>query len=149
MLQPNHKWPRRHAKPENKHEQKATKVNEKDRKEAAGHTAEHTASLDKEAKSMDQALFSKSSVFDINFDEMDDKPWTRNNNLEAYFNHGLTEEEWLEYRKQQLAIRNELVVANHPKRSPDPAITPAVGSHRGKNVHTRKRPRDDTNTRPT
>mmetsp|Transcript_43565 Transcript_43565/g.105634 ORF Transcript_43565/g.105634 Transcript_43565/m.105634 type:complete len:649 (-) Transcript_43565:150-2096(-) len=73
----------------------------------------------------DPALFSKRTSFDINFNNMDDKPWTRGN-PDDYFNYGFSEEEWLEYAKLQLAIRQDLVDASRQGRMPDPAIVPVI-----------------------
>jgi len=72
-------------------------------------------------------LFSKRTAFDIRFDQIEDKPWLRGNgDVSDFFNYGLTEEEWLEYSKQQLAIRQELIDARRQKRKPDPTIVPVT-----------------------
>lgn len=84
----------------------------------------------------DPTLFSKRTSFDINFNNMDDKPWTRGN-PDDYFNYGFSEEEWLEYARSQLAIRQELMDASRQGRMPDPAIVPVV-------PRVRKKPEEST-----
>lgn len=74
----------------------------------------------------DPCLFSKRTAFDIRFDQIDDKPWVRGNDLTDFFNYGLEEEDWLEYAQQQLTIRQELTDANRQKRPHDPAIVPVT-----------------------
>ena len=75
----------------------------------------------------DPSLFSKRTAFDIRFDQIDDKPWTRGTgDLSDFFNYGLSEDDWLEYAQQQLNIRQELTDASRQKRAPDPNIVPVV-----------------------
>lgn len=74
----------------------------------------------------DPALFSKRTAFDIRFDQMEDKPWTRATDLSDFFNYGLSEEAWLEYAEQQMTIRQELIDAARSKRQPDPNIVPVT-----------------------
>ena len=74
----------------------------------------------------DPALFSKRTAFDIRFDQMEDKPWTRATDLSDFFNYGLSEEDWLEYSEQQMTIRQELIDAARAKRAPDPNIVPVT-----------------------
>uniref|UniRef100_A0A7S3L4A9 Pre-mRNA polyadenylation factor Fip1 domain-containing protein n=1 Tax=Amphora coffeiformis TaxID=265554 RepID=A0A7S3L4A9_9STRA len=74
----------------------------------------------------DPALFSKRTAFDIRFDQMEDKPWTRATDLSDFFNYGLSEEDWLEYAEQQMTIRQELMDAARAKRQPDPNIVPVT-----------------------
>lgn len=74
----------------------------------------------------DPCLFSKRTSFDIRFDQIDDKPWTRGGDISDFFNYGFQEEDWLEYSEQQLLIRQELIDANRQKRQPDPSIVPVV-----------------------
>jgi len=75
----------------------------------------------------DPHLFSKRTAFDIRFDQIDDKPWTRGTgDLSDFFNYGLAEEDWLEYGQQQLLIRQELTDASRQKRTPDPNIVPVL-----------------------
>jgi hypothetical protein len=75
----------------------------------------------------DPCLFSKRTSFDIRFDSIEDKPWTRGvGDMTDYFNYGLTEEDWMEYSQQQLMIRQELSEANRQKRPPDPTIVPVM-----------------------
>lgn len=73
----------------------------------------------------DPCLFSKRTAFDIRFDQIDDKPWTRGDPTD-YFNYGLTEEDWLEYAQQQLTVRQELTDASRQRRPPDPTIVPVT-----------------------
>ena len=71
--------------------------------------------------------FSKRTAFDIRFDQIEDKPWERGaGEVTDFFNYGLSEEEWLEYGQQQLAIRQELIEASREKRAVDPNIVPVV-----------------------
>lgn len=74
----------------------------------------------------DPCLFSKRTSFDIRFDQIEDKPWTRGGDLSDFFNYGFQEEDWLEYAEQQLLIRQELMDANRQKRPPDPGIVPVA-----------------------
>lgn len=74
----------------------------------------------------DPCLFSKRTAFDIRFDQIDDKPWTRGGDFTEFFNYGLTEEDWLEYSQQQLMIRQELTDASRQRRPPDPTIVPVA-----------------------
>lgn len=74
----------------------------------------------------DVCLFSKRTSFDIRFDQIDDKPWTRGGDMTDFFNYGFSEEDWLEYGEQQLMIRQELVDANRQSRAPDPTIVPVI-----------------------
>ena len=74
----------------------------------------------------DPTLFSKRTAFDIRFDQIDDKPWDRSNDLSEYFNYGLTEADWIEYAEQQLAVRQELMDASRQKRAPDPNLVPVT-----------------------
>ena len=74
----------------------------------------------------DPTLFSKRTAFDIRFDQMEDKPWTRATDLSDFFNYGLSEEDWLEYAEQQMTIRQELIDAARAKRAPDPNIVPVT-----------------------
>ena len=74
----------------------------------------------------DPCLFSKRTAFDIRFDQIDDKPWTRGGDLTDYFNYGLSEEDWLEYAQQQLTIRQELTDASRQRRPPDPTLVPVT-----------------------
>jgi hypothetical protein len=74
----------------------------------------------------DPCLFSKRTSFDIRFDQIDDKPWTRGGDMSDFFNYGFTEEDWLSYAEQQLIIRQELVDASRQKRQPDPSIVPVI-----------------------
>eukprot|EP00934_Nitzschia_sp_Nitz4_P008691 Nitzschia sp. Nitz4//scaffold288_size23661//5438//6958//NITZ4_008467-RA/size23661-processed-gene-0.37-mRNA-1//1//CDS//3329545791//8681//frame0 len=73
----------------------------------------------------DPCLFSKRTAFDIRFDQIDDKPWTRGD-ITDFFNYGLTEEDWLEYSQQQLTIRQELTDASRQRRPADPTIVPVA-----------------------
>ncbi|CAJ1966707.1 unnamed protein product [Cylindrotheca closterium] len=73
----------------------------------------------------DPCLFSKRTAFDIRFDQIDDKPWTRGDDTD-FFNYGLTEEDWLEYSQQQLMIRQELTDASRQRRAPDPTLVPVT-----------------------
>merc|ERR1740124_647351 len=58
-------------------------------------------------------------------DQINDKPWTRGaGDLTDFFNYAMTEEDWLEYCKQQLAMRGELTEASRQQRAPDPTIVP-------------------------
>lgn len=73
----------------------------------------------------DPTLFSKRTAFDIRFDQIDDKPWTRGSgDVSDFFNYGMAEEDWLEYAQQQLIVRQELIDATRQKRPPDPIIVP-------------------------
>lgn len=60
------------------------------------------------------------------------QPWDRGAgttgaaDISDFFNYGLTEEDWLEYGEQQLAIRQELNDAARQKRAPDPNIIPVT-----------------------
>ena len=75
----------------------------------------------------DPCLFSKRTAFDIRFDQIDDKPWTRGaGDFTDFFNYDMTEEDWLEYAQQQLTIRQELTDANRQKRAPDPTLVPVT-----------------------
>lgn len=74
----------------------------------------------------DPCLFSKRTAFDIRFDQIDDKPWTRGGDFTDYFNYGLSEEDWLEYAQHQLTIRQELTDASRQRRPPDPTIVPVT-----------------------
>ena len=74
----------------------------------------------------DPTLFSKRTAFDIRFDQMEDKPWERANDIADFFNYGLAEDGWLEYAQQQLTIRQELTDASRAKRQPDPMIVPVA-----------------------
>lgn len=74
----------------------------------------------------DPCLFSKRTAFDIRFDQIDDKPWTRGGDMTDFFNYGLSEEDWLEYAQQQLMIRQELTDASRQRRPPDPTIVPVT-----------------------
>jgi hypothetical protein len=90
---------------------------------------EKQAALLKEAQQnagRDPTLFSKRTAFDIRFDQMEDKPWTRAADHSDYFNYNLTEEAWLEYAAQQMTIRQELQDAARSKRPPDPHIVPVT-----------------------
>jgi hypothetical protein len=73
----------------------------------------------------DPALYSKRTAFDIRFDQIDDKPWTRGTgDFSDFFNYGLSEEDWLDYGESQLMIRQELTDASRQKRAPDPTLVP-------------------------
>lgn len=81
----------------------------------------------------DIALFSKRTAFDIQFHNLDDKPWLRNvppgqtptaESVSEFFNYGMTEEDWLEYAQHQLLVRDELINAARQKRPPDPSLVP-------------------------
>ena len=74
----------------------------------------------------DPLLFSKRTSFDIRFDQIDDKPWTRGGDMSDYFNYGFSEEQWIEYSEQQLQVRQELTDASRQKRPPDPSIVPVA-----------------------
>jgi hypothetical protein len=74
----------------------------------------------------DPCLFSKRTAFDIRFDQIDDKPWSRGGDLTDFFNYGLQEEDWLEYAQQQIMIRQELTDASRQKRPPDPTLVPVT-----------------------
>ncbi|KAL3910668.1 MAG: hypothetical protein SGILL_007604 [Bacillariaceae sp.] len=74
----------------------------------------------------DPHLFSKRTSFDIRFDQIDDKPWTRGGDMSDFFNYGFTESEWIEYAEQQLQVRQELTDASRQKRQPDPSIVPVA-----------------------
>ena len=71
----------------------------------------------------DPCLFSKRTAFDIRMDQIEDKPWTRGD-MTDFFNYSLTEEDWMDYSSQQLAIRHELTEAARQRRPPDPTIVP-------------------------
>ena len=87
----------------------------------------------------DPTLFSKRTSFDINFNNMDDKPWTRGGNPDDFFNYGFSEEEWLEYAKSQVTIRQELIDASRQGRMPDLAIVPVI-------PRVRKKPEESSAT---
>lgn len=73
----------------------------------------------------DPTLFSKRTAFDIRFDQIDDKPWTRGSgDVSDFFNYGMNEDDWIEYARQQIILRQELIDAARQKRPPDPAIVP-------------------------
>ena len=74
----------------------------------------------------DPCLFSKRTAFDIRFDQIDDKPWTRSGDMTDFFNYGLMEEDWLEYAEHQLMIRQELTDASRQRRPIDPTIVPVI-----------------------
>jgi hypothetical protein len=75
----------------------------------------------------DPSLFSKRTAFDIRFDQIADKPWTRGaGDFSDFFNYGLSEEDWMEYGENQLMIRQELTDASHQKRDPDPNLVPVL-----------------------
>jgi len=99
-------------------------LQEKQRKlEEAKETARRLES--EENAGRDPCLFSKRTAFDIRMDQIEDKPWTRGaGDMTDFFNYAMTEEDWLEYSKQQLAIRNELSEASRQQRAPDPTIVP-------------------------
>lgn len=101
-------------------------LQEKQRKlEEAKETARRVES--EENAGRDPCLFSKRTAFDIRMDQIEDKPWTRGaGDLTDFFNYAMTEEDWLEYSKQQLAIRNELSEASRQQRAPDPTIVPVT-----------------------
>lgn len=106
---------------------------EKQRREAAALVEARTRE-NEDNVSCDPTLFSKRTAFDIRFDQIDDKPWHRSNNdnhqnqqhqnWSEFFNYGLSEEDWLEYAEQQLAIRQELMDAYRQKRPHDPSLVP-------------------------
>ena len=73
----------------------------------------------------DPCLFSKRTAFDIRFDQIDDKPWTRGDPTD-FFNYGLSEEDWLEYAQLQITIRQELTDASRQRRPPDPTVVPVT-----------------------
>ena len=73
----------------------------------------------------DPCLFSKRTAFDIRMDQVEDKPWTRGD-ITDFFNYTLTEEDWMDYSTQQLAIRQELTDAIRQRRPPDPNIVPVT-----------------------
>jgi len=73
----------------------------------------------------DPCLFSKRTAFDIRFDQIDDKPWTRGDPTD-FFNYSLTEEDWLEYAQLQITIRQELTDASRQRRPPDPTVVPVT-----------------------
>lgn len=56
----------------------------------------------------DPTLFSKRTAFDIRFDQMEDKPWTRATDLSDFFNYGLGEE-------GTLLLRSHLVAQFSPR----------------------------------
>jgi Fip1 motif len=73
----------------------------------------------------DPCLFSKRTAFDIRMDQIEEKPWTRGTgDVTDFFNYNMTEEDWLEYSRQQLLIRQELTDASRQRRPPDPTIVP-------------------------
>jgi hypothetical protein len=73
----------------------------------------------------DPCLFSKRTAFDIRMDQIEDKPWIRGD-VTDFFNYTLTEEDWMDYSTQQLAIRQELTDAGRQRRPPDPTIVPVM-----------------------
>jgi hypothetical protein len=99
---------------------------EKQRKlEEAKETARRMES--EENAGRDPCLFSKRTAFDIRFDQIDDKPWTRGGgDMTDFFNYGLTEEDWADYSQQQLMIRQELTDASRQRRPPDPTVVPVI-----------------------
>lgn len=74
----------------------------------------------------DPTLFSKRTAFDIRFDQMEDKPWTRSGDMSDYFNYDLTEQQFLEYAQQQILVRQELIDAARQKRPADPNLVPVT-----------------------
>jgi len=78
----------------------------------------------------DPDFFSKRTAFDIQMDQIEEKPWDRNAggtaDITDYFNYGLSEEDWEEYSERQKMVRQELKDASRQKRNPDPTIVPVV-----------------------
>lgn len=51
----------------------------------------------------DPTLFSKRTAFDIRFDQVEDKPWTRGGDMSEFFNYGFMEDDWQVYAEQQVS----------------------------------------------
>lgn len=148
LVQPNRQWQRAtEAAPEETEEEQKRKeeeelanldpaaraarlLQEKQRKlEEAKELARRVES--EENAGRDPALFSKRTAFDIRFDQIEDKPWTRGTgDMADFFNYNLSEEDWLAYAQQQIQIRQELMDASRQKRAPDPNIVPVTGKAR-------------------
>ena len=86
-----------------KEEEKKRKEEEKKRKEEE----EKYAARQKESEEnagRDPTLFSKRTAFDIRFDQIEDKPWTRGGDIAEFFNYGFVEEDWQDYAQQQVSF---------------------------------------------